>query len=675
MQALKLQEMGSAALSKQFEQALRQRRVPDGSIAGALEQYQKLPDDLKIHLLYVADENYARASWRNEAYAATRINPKIFVAMRSFKIFTIGHFWPDQGAPGAWSFAFGHGFNDDCTVYFDGSPVESNYLDMDVEFFRNSMAFKVPTGATRDQMHDVFVRKAGADAGDTGTREYEIIAPRGYRGYHGWQFSNFGRGPNLIPWYLYSDYFGRLAVEYGDGTHRPAAQQWYEDVWGRSGTGGNCFGMSVTSLRVRNSQLDHMYYDSYFTSAATTQPWVWLYPWNSTTKESVQQQQAAQYVQEVAARINTLYHGADARDAFTTCDSLVNQVVNRPVLCYWGPNWGHAICPYDTEVAGDDRRMLCYDNNNPYAENETGSVDPDIATVHWGANTFSRGGGTKAITLSFDECTPADPHLPGAAIDGTAAETAIIAFAPGSRVTQITDEDGRQFFNPDGSINQDPNTNIPNMMQYFEMEQAPPRIQLPRAQRLQVRMAAAGDRAQVFIIGDSGGKSLSFDVPPAAATRMSYFEPGEVYALETQGVGQVKLANLLAAPTAELNQIQQGASANIKFINSRANGDRLFELGSFENLSGPQLRVVPAPDGASLDVIGPPNLRFNLNISGPVGQGMQQAGFARLVLQEGAAARLAPANWNALGGSNLRLQMVNVQNNQVIRQETIQRAP
>jgi hypothetical protein len=671
IQVGQLETMGSLELSKQFEQALKLRNVSGDKLTAAIEQYRELPGDLQVQLLYVTDERYAQASWRNEGYSITRLNPRIFADISRLRLFGLSYFWPDQGAPGAWSFAFGHGFNDACTVYFDGSPVESNYLGMNVEFFPNSMAFKVPANATRDQMHNVFVRNTAADGGDTATRQYEIVAPRGYRGYHGWQFPNFSRGANLIPWYLYSDYFGRLAVEYPDGTHRPAADQWYNDVWGRSGTGGNCFGMSVASMRLRNNELDHMYYDSYFTAPATAHTWVWFYPWNSTTKETVQQQQAAQYVQEVAARINELRNTTTARDVFTRSQSLLGNATNRPILGYWSPTWGHAICPYSTEVVGDDHRMMCYDNNNPYRENESGSVDPDIATVHWGANTFSRGAGNRAICLSFDEATPPDPHLPGAALDGPAADTVIIAFGPGSRVTQITDEDGRLAFNADGTPNENPATRIPNSMVFREMEQARPQIQLPRVRQLQV--STSGGQSVLFIVGNSGGKTLTFDIPATAQTSLSYFEPGEVFALNTTGVGQVQFESLLNAPRARLQQLGAGASADIRFINSRSSGDRLFELGNFQNLSGPELRLIPAPDGSTLDVQGPPNLRFNLNISGPVGQGAQQVRFANVALEAGAAARLAPDNWNALGATSLRLQMVNVQNNQIIRQETIQR--
>jgi len=60
-------------------------------------------------------------------------------------------------------------------------------------------------------------------------------------------------------------------------------------------------------------------------------------------------------------------------------------------------------------------------------------------------------------------------------------------------------------------------------------------------------------------------------------------------------------------------------------------------------------------------------------VLGPVGQGMQGASFGNIALQAGAKANLAPLNWGALQTSNLRMQMLNLQNNAVINQQTIQR--
>ena len=70
---------------------------------------------------------------------------------------------------------------------------------------------------------------------------------------------------------------------------------------------------------------------------------------------------------------------------------------------------------------------------------------------------------------------------------------------------------------------------------------------------------------------------------------------------------------------------------------------------------------------------GPPTLQFDLDVLGPVGQGMQQARFGNLALQAGAKVNVAPLNWGALQTSGLRLQMLNLQNNAVINQQTIQR--
>ncbi|MGI5819402.1 MAG: hypothetical protein ACOX9R_15040 [Armatimonadota bacterium] len=52
---------------------------------------------------------------------------------------------------------------------------------------------------------------------------------------------------------------------------------------------------------------------------------------------------------------------------------------------------------------------------------------------------------------------------------------------------------------------------------------------------------------------------------------------------------------------------------------------------------------------------------------------MQQTSFANIALQAGAKVNLAPLNWGALQTSELRMQMLNLQNNNVINQQNLQR--
>lgn len=666
-------------LNQQFAELLKARGVAGQKATAASEKFRALPQDLQMNLLVTLDEPLAKR-YQLEGLSISRIDPSILARLQELRLFVIGSIWPDQGAPGAWSYAFGKGFDNDCKVYFNGAQVESYYLGESIEFFPNSMAFKVPAGATRGQEHDVFVRKM-TTSGDTATVSYEVVAPRSYRGYHGWKFSNFSRAS--IDWKLYADYFGRLNVEYADGTHRPAAQTWFDNAYTRAGSGGNCYGMSVSSLRVKNREFDHMFHANYFQNAATAQSHVWWYEWNDTTRETVQQQQGAWYTQQVLDLHNNYWNNQNPRDVFTRCDSIIGEVTNRPVLVYWGQNasgdwWGHVVCPYRTETDGNARRMIVWDNNNPYRETESGSVDPDTATVDWNANTFSRGSATKAQLYTYEEVTPSDPELPGAEHGGPGATSVVAVFSPNSDVQQITDEGGRTFFTPDGSLNTNPGTRIPNSSIVPPLVQLQPQpqpriLQRPQIGRLQIpQLQPPADAPLVFVFGQAGGKDLSFELAGQGAKQMHLFANGRIFSVEAGGIGEIRVNDLLL-PAIQIPNAQALNPTELRFIRSTAGGDRVFELNNLRDLGPQQLELLPNAEGTALEVNGPPTLQFNLEVLGPVGQGMQGANFGNIALQAGAKANLSPLNWGALGTSGLRLQMMNLQNNQVINQETLQR--
>ncbi|MEA3400154.1 MAG: hypothetical protein U9R79_02805 [Armatimonadota bacterium] len=666
-----LASLTPVTLSQEFEQALREQGVPGEKVEAAVTQFQQYPRELQQSMLLTVKGTYAEALDRPELSIA-RIDPDLLRRVHDFVLFRVSSFWPGQGYPGIWAYAMGNGFHGNCTVYFDGSPVQTHYWGPDLEFFPNSLCFKVPDNAAIPQMHDVYVRDTEA-AKNTPTLQYEVIAPRGYRGYHGWKFPNFSRA--TIDWKLYAHYFGASNVEYADGTHRPAAQQWFDNAYTSAGAGGNCYGMSVSSLRLRNGEHDHMYHAIHFTSPATHQPWVWWYDWNDTTRETVQQQQGGWYTQEVLDTHNALINSQDARAVFTRCEQLCNQTANRPVLIVWGNGWGHAVVPYDTQVDGNTRRILHYDNNDPYAQNETDGPDPSVATVNWSQNTFSYGGGPTGVAMSYEECTPPNPHLPGAEYGGPGADTVVVVASDETEVQQITDEGGRRFFNPNRSVNTDPNTRIPNSSIVYPLVQRPPVIlrQQPRLRLQGPALQAPGEQTLIFVFGQAQNKSLTFDINSNGLGQLSYFEPGQIFALQSQGAGQVQFSGLLQLPAVQVAN-PQGLQVNlVRFIRSTAAGDRLFELRNMQNLGAQPLQLIPDAQGLEVQVIGAPGLQFDLNLQGPIGRGMQQGAFGGIGLQAGAAAVLRPTNWQRLGTSNLRLQLLNLQNNQVMQQQIIQR--
>lgn len=653
-----------ALLQQDFELALQARNVPAEQRQAVLARFKQLPFDLQQSLLSTADARYAEALQRSDLYLA-RIDPALLRGLVRL-LFRITSIWPDQGAPGAWSYAFGDGFSDDCKVYFDGNQVESYYLDMS-EFFPRSMAFKVPTNAARAQTHQVFVRNMDTSA-DTATVQYEIVAPRGYRGYHGWKFSNFSR-PS-IDWKLYRHYFGAAAVEYPDGTHRPAAQQWFDDAYTKAGSGGNCYGMSVSSLRVRNHEFDHMFHANYFTNPGTAQSWCWWYDWNDTTRETVQQQQGAWYTQEVLDTHTTLYNNQSPRDVYNRCASLVGQVINRPVLVVWGTGWGHAVVPYACQADGNTRHIRVYDNNNPYRENETGSVDPNEATVNWSANTFAFGSAPKGVAMSYEECTPPNPHLPGAEYGGPGANAVVVAVSDNTRVQQITDDAGRRFFNPDGSLNEDPNTRIPFSMRVYPLVQRPPVLRLPQRPVL-IQGAQLGLQVPpgpVLFVFSQPPASLNFNIAGEGVKRVSFYTAGRVLATEAAGTGEIRLLDATALPAVQVPNPQQAQLQSVRFIRSRAGGDRLFILLNLRNLGDQALLLRPSDDGRTLELQAAAGAAFNLQIEGPGGQGARSVRYQNVMLQQGNAMTLSPANWGALQQTQLKIQLRNLQTNQLLQQ-------
>lgn len=664
MTMVDLSTLTPALLLRDFEQALNARNVPTERRQAAIDRYKQLPPDLQQSLLSTADIRYAEALQRSDLYMA-RINPELLASLAA-ALFRINSLWPGQGAPGAWSYAFGNGFSDNCKVFFDGTQAESYYLDLS-EFFPHSMALKVPAGATRDQMHQVKVRNMNTNA-ETAVVQYEIVAPRGYRGYHGWKFANFSRP--TIDWKLYRHYFGAAAVEYANGTHRPAAQQWFDDAYTKAGSGGNCYGMSVSSLRVRNHEYDHMFHANYFTNPGTAQSWCWWYDWNDTTRETVQQQQGAWYTQEVLDVHTNLYNTQSARDIYNRCVSLVGQVTNRPVLVVWGDGWGHAVVPYLCQEDGNTRHIRVYDNNNPYRENETGSVDPNEATVNWSANTFAFGSAPKGVAMSYDECTPANPHLPGAEYGGPGSAAVVVAVSDNTQVQQITDNAGHRFFNPDGSVNEDPNTRIPFSMRMYPLVQRPPVLTLPQRPVLieGLQLGLTVPPGPALFVFSQPPSSLNFTIAGDGAKRVSFFSAGRVLSTEAAGLGEIRLLGANALPAVQFPNPQQLGLQSVRFVRSREGGDRLFDLTGLRNLGNQALVLTPTEDGRALDLQAAMGAGLDLQVEGPGGPGARSVRYQNVMLGAGNAMTLSPSDWGELERTELKVQFRNLQTNQMLQQ-------
>ena len=636
-------------LSNQFQGVLKAQKVPTQAQGAAIGKFRALPRGLQADLLGIIDDKAAIQRDipqvllpQNKYKVARAVGPRLVLQRR------ITGFFPDKGTPNGWVYVYTlPRAGDGSTVLFDGVARTTHYLGFDFEFFPNTLAFQVPAGTPLGTDHEVSVQYAGT-TNVAGPASYRIIAPRGYRGYWGWEFANFSDA--TIPWAAYRDFFGASAVEYTNGSHRPAAQAWYDSTYKGCGGGGNCYGMSVSSLRERNDTIGGLH-SAWF--AANTENYVWPYPWLTQTKQTVQEYQGGQVSAEMAAQINHYYNHQSHRQAWERVRDLVATWNNRPVIGFWfSGGGGHATVPYRTEIAGDAHRIIMYDNNRPYAENETSGADPSVATVGWAANSFTYGTGNKMVCMSYQECTQPQ-SLPTAAVGGGMDMTAAV-FEGGARVTQIQDAQGRRFFNANGSINTNATTRIPDSMKFVPLMGGPPPAGYP----------------EIYLFNRSQGKDLTFTIGGTGPKIAKVFRRGDVMEVQFQGTGMINIKwrsaatetrNFVLIPRPEVLR-----PTSIRCIKVLA-VDRTFLLNNFRNLGPQQLALASGPDGNALEVQSSGPLQFNLQLSTFSRGQIMQGTFAGIELAPNTKGMLQPANWNNLAVGQLNVELRNLQNNQKIR--------
>jgi hypothetical protein len=647
---LRLQVLQPLALRSAYQNVLNQHRVPTQKQTTMLTQFQALDPQLQHTLLQAMDERYARA---NDAVVLrpNRIADltKLHIRLLSPQITA---FWPEHGAaPNTWVVVMGSRLANGQQVVWDDVAQATNFYGPDVDFFPNSLCFKIPAGTALGSNHTVKV-KYGSRYSNALT--YRCVATRSYRGVDGWKFANFSAA--TIPWALYRNFFGAGAVEYAGGTHRPLAQEWYDDAYKGVGGGGNCYGMSNSSLRIKYSNMT-TFHNAWF--PAHPQDFCWLYPWQTETKESVQEDQGGQLSAEMAATINDYWNNQDHKEAWNRVNSLV-VTTNRPVVCFWGNTdadadyeWGHAVVGYDTEIAGNLRRMRLYDNNEPYAENEAGGPHKSIATVNWTTSAFSANSyasASRMICLSYNECMRA-PHLPtDAGGPGASTTGTVVAVVTGGQVQQIEDEAGRRFYLPGGALNTNAATRIPNSMRFIPLTRGEQPYQGPA----------------IFIFNGAANKTLTFTVGGGGMKRLSLFQPGNVFRTDFAGQGQLRFVRILT-PTRALELPNPAAlqPSQIRIVQAQAN-ERLFELGNL-NLGNVGAVVTPSDLGDSLTVQAGAQAQFSLRAETFAGGQTTQARFMNISVQGGRRAILQPQNWNSLGTTSLQLNLRTL-NNQPLQQ-------
>ena len=344
-----------------------------------------------------------------------------------------------------------------------------------------------------------------------------------YRATWGYQFNNFSYA--TIPWALYKDFFGASAVENADGTHKPSAQSWYDSTYKGVGGSGNCYGMSVSSRRLFFNALTTFHHNWF---ASNAQPYAWLYPWQTETRETAQEDQGGQLSAEMAATINDYYSNQSTSTACSRISTLLSSRTDRPAICFRGSNWGHAVVPYKMTSSGNTRTVYYWDNNRTYATSETCGDDPDSGTadVSTGAVSFKTGsytGTRKMICLSYSECVRT-PHLPASA-QGSTSGVQVAVLAGGASLSQVEDASGQRLLGPDGEMLPDRTRRLPDAMKFTPITGTTPLKNYPGMFFFGPK---AGDLLELTCAGTGTGKSLLL------------YSPGQVLRLDYQGSGQVQ---------------------------------------------------------------------------------------------------------------------------------------
>lgn len=618
-------------------------------------EFKLLPLDLQQVIVNAQTSSAAKFSPVTQIRPIGRpivINPGIIIPK-----FEIAEITPENdGQPGVWSLVFGSGFNINCKVLFNGSPVATQFISNYDATHHNVLAFKPPDNATLNMAHQIVV--VNAVQAQTPVFWYLIHARRGFRGNWGYQFGNFG--DPQVSWQAYVDYFGHDAIYDAYGQVKPSAFWWYALTYSGVGGGGNCFGMSLSSQRWYHGTMSGLHHD-WFWQPANYHYRTWDFPYCPETKETVQEDQGAQTSLEISTYVNTYWSTQDPRAAWTRIAGSGKDTI----LCMWSATGGHAVVPFDTNTqVGNDFQIGLYDNNVPYAVDETSGPNPTIAHVDWGANTFAYGGYTKPVALTYDECIQ-PPHLPANAAGSVGAlgatgvdpaNTSIVVVNGSTNVNQITDENGRHFYQGDGTLNQDPATRIPLSMPFVPMTGHP---------------ARPGD-PKLFIFSNSHGKSLSFDLRGRQEKSLSAFAPGAVLGATGNGAGRLQLSNL--------GQITQGLKllnpgqfnpTELRLINTRVPGERSFTLSNLPALTEAPISLAPSADGQALEIITAQPLQFNLKLSAPAARARQSSGVNQIILQAGQRALLEPTNWGNIQGG-VRLQLRSLQGNQLLSEQRLQ---
>ncbi len=217
-------------------------------------------------------------------------------------------------------------------------------------------------------------------------------------GADGYQFNNW---KGHTTWEIFRDTFGKENVEWSDGTHKQAAEDYYHRNYvcddGKSnctevGMGGNCDGMSASSMMLHNNWADPQDFLNQNGVASTYQlisPTIVNDLWQSSsvTDFIIRYQGYQKGKQVIEARSEAT--NRSLADSLALVKAGIDGSLAVPQLIQiWGPYGsecaGHTLVPFAYWDNGQSTVISVYDSNHPGSINQIISITP--STNSWSYN-------------------------------------------------------------------------------------------------------------------------------------------------------------------------------------------------------------------------------------------------------------------------------------------------
>jgi len=504
----------------------------------------------------------------------------------------------DEVNPGKYGLITGKLFNSHCKVYRDTAQdtlLETHYI-WEVLLFR--APGNQSLGNMKLYVKDTKSNKSSASA------TVQVVPPRGYRGNNGFAFANFGTAN--IGWSIFKNYFGANEVEFANGSRRPAAEEWYNSSYKKVGAGGDCYGMSMRSIRARRRDWRGNHSNWW---ANHQESRIWDYSKTSEVADSIRWDQGGQKSAQAAALINDRYNNQDHQEAYNFIKTKIatHNSGNQPMLGMWRTGGGgHAVVAYKTVTQGNTQKIYTWDNNRPYRTNVSDDEN-SVATVNKNNKSFTYGGYDKMIAFTFNEMNPADPHLPANAtgdMGSLSAGTTIITCSKKGAIKQIRDERGRTLMLPNGKMNMNKRSKIPNSMIFYPMSGYKKKRKSSRVTEL-----------PMYIFNHSKGKKLTVDFASSKGVVIRSFAQGSVNVVNAKR-GSFALSNILK-PNHTMDIVDPSFMNPrlLKVIRTgRDRSEKVFNLTPKGQLPKKLLKLGMNPAGKSLMINNSGARPLNINV-------------------------------------------------------------